>query len=111
MGSVIQSPQITDLNDQSEKFRYIQLCLQGIVSQVNGNIEFLKNMKAKQVEVVFSAANTNTAVQHGLGYVPNGYIVYRLSAAMIVYDGTGTNSTSVISLKSSATGTAKILIF
>jgi hypothetical protein len=63
---------------------------------------------------VFSAANTDTTFSHVLGRIPNGYIIYRNSAAGIVYDasdGTTSWTSTSIKLRSSATGTVSVLVF
>ena len=111
MGLVQASSNITNIKETEERFRFITLFLSEMQEQFNGNIEILKNLKVKLISARFSAADTNTSVTHGLGFTPNGYILVGASAAMSLYDGTGTTNTTVKSLKSSATGTASILFF
>jgi hypothetical protein len=91
--------------------RFVQIFLQDAQRVVNGSIELLKNVKLKSKTITFTAANTNVTVQHGLGFTPNGYIMAGGTAAMVIYDGSVTKSSSNITLKSSAAGTATILFF
>jgi hypothetical protein len=70
-------------------------------------------LAGRLVEVDFDASATSYAVQHGLGRRPQGYIVTKANAAMIVYDGeVGTGDRKeVVWLQSSASGTATLWIF
>lgn len=63
---------------------------------------------------VFSAANTNQALAHQLGRVPNGYIVYRTSDGGVVYDAsdaTASWTTTSIRLRCTSTSTVSLLVF
>lgn len=105
------SSEFSDLKQDSEKFRYIQLFAQSTKNAVNGNLEVLKNIKCVIKEVSFTATNTDTLVNHGLGFTPNAYILAGSTVAMSIYDGSQTANSSNIVLKSNAVGTARILIF
>lgn len=91
--------------------RYTSIVLGDIVGTINGNLDFATNFNAKTSSVIFSAANTDTAIIHGLGRVPTGYIVYGATAAMSVYDGATPSTSQLLYLRASATGTARILIY
>lgn len=71
-----------------------------------------QNIDGFFVSGVFAAANADVAIQHKLGRVPVGYIVVKLNAAGIIYDGSIAATATVITLKSNTAGvTAKIFLF
>lgn len=109
MSQIKASPEIMEITDKKEQMKYIQLFLQSVVDVVNGRIEFKDNVKISSQSVVFSAADTDTTVAHGLGRAPRGYLVVGLSAAMIIYDGSKAKTATNITLKSNAAGTAQIV--
>lgn len=97
---------------KEEEFqKYVTLALQDIVRQVNGGLDFQSNFAGQLLSVIFTAANTNTSLGHSLGRVPAGYIITSLSASMVVYTGSAAWTSSTINLKSSATGTAGVLVY
>lgn len=91
--------------------RWTSICLENIISTVNGKLDFQTNFNQKTVSVSFSAADTDTAVSHGLGRAVTGYILVGASAAMSLYDGSSGGTDQVLYLKSSATGSARILLY
>jgi len=91
--------------------RWTSICLEAIISTINGKLDFQTNFNAKTVAVTFSAPSVDTAFIHGLGRVPQGYIVVGSTAAMSVYDGSGAGTESLLYLRSSAAGTARILVY
>lgn len=109
MPQITTSDQITSIEDDPQKFRYIQLFLQNVKSILNGNIEFDKNMLINSFSVDFTVANSDTTIVHNLGKIPKGYIIIGKTVAMDVYDGTITSTTQNITLKSTVVGTAKII--
>lgn len=111
MATINASSKFTDLTQDSEKFRYIQLFCQSVQQTVNGNLDFKKNLRVKFKSVVFTTADTNVEVTHGLGFIPNGYIVIGLNNNMIIYDGSTPSTTQTITLKSDNDGTAQIMFF
>lgn len=110
MSKITKSPQIINVPDE-KKWEYLTKYLINLTEVINGGLQFENNLRTKIVSHTFSAANTNESVTHGLGFVPNGYILAGSSVSLNLYDGTGTTSKTVISLKASAAGTAKIIFF
>lgn len=91
--------------------RYATMALEDIVRQVNGGLDFTSNFSGRLLSVTFSASATDTALAHGLGRVPTGYIITSLSASMVVYSGSAAWTNSSIYLRASAAGTAGVLVF
>lgn len=100
-----------DRQDDENVKRFTSLALDQIQQILNNGIMFSDNFDAKQLNVTFSAANTDTAAIHGLGRVPGGYVLVGANAAMSVYDGASASTSQVLYLKSSATGTARLLVY
>ena len=68
--------------------------------------------KRQFLNVTTSTANTEFAVDHGLGAIPNGYIVIGQDKAGDVYNSTTAWTTSTIYLKASvATMTLRLIVF
>jgi hypothetical protein len=111
MGKVNASPDISNVEDLEQVKRFTSICLKQIVDNINGNLRFQDNFKAVIVDVSFSAADTSTQFGHSLGITPTGYILIQSSAAMVLYDGSSGNTESLVYLRSSATGSGKILLF
>jgi hypothetical protein len=111
MSNISASTDFSHLKDEAELKKYLDMFGQNVVSVVNGKLDFQTNFNAKLISITFTAALSDTQVLHGLGRSPSGYIVTGLSAQMIVSDGTVANTTSVLTLQSSAAGTAKLLVY
>lgn len=62
------------------------------------------------VPATFGAANTELAVIHNLGYVPNGYLVIQNSNGGVIYTSTTAATATTIYLKSTVASTAVTLI-
>lgn len=90
--------------------RYVSVTANSIIDVVNGNLS-TENIVKTVASVEFTATNTDTVVKHGLNNVPTGYIVIGSTVAMTVYNGTKDFTDDSITIKSTATGTATILIF
>lgn len=101
---------ISNVEGEEEIKRYVTQFNQAVKDAINGNIDFVDNCRTNIVSITFSASNTDTTVGHGLGRVPQGYILVGSSSAMSVYNGSG-NTASQVTLRSSATGTASVLLF
>jgi hypothetical protein len=101
----IYNSQLRDLFAASQNLSLV--CHTGAI--VHG--DKVGNLAAKYLVFTSNgAANTEDAILHKLGHVPNGYIVVRQDKASIVYDSGTAWTTTTIYLKSSAASTAWILI-
>lgn len=103
----------TDLSNIKDEdiTRFVSQFTSQTADIINGNISFADNFKAQTLSVTFSSANTDVQVSHGLKKVPTGYIIVGASSAMSVYDGSSSNTADLFYVRSSATGTARILIY
>ena len=111
MGLVKIGTELTSLNDDKTKFRYIELFNQEVKAILNGSIEILRNIEGKVQTLVILEADTDTPVKHRLGHVPLGYLVIGQSADMGIYDGlSGSNGTNIF-FRANALGTARVFIF
>lgn len=108
---ITATPDISNLQTLDDTTRYVSQCLTQIVSVLNANVTFSDNFKATQISVNFTAANAEQAISHSLGKVPSGYFLVGASVALNLYNGTSDNTDSKIYIKSSAIGTAAIIIF
>lgn len=112
MGSIKESIDLTNTNDQAKFFRYASVLLNDIVAVINGGIEInSSNMNLVIISCTFTAANTNTTFSHGLERVPSYYIVCKSSVSAGIYTGTTAFTSSTVTLKSSAAGTFSIILF
>lgn len=102
---------LSNLGNTPDLVRYISQAMKQIVDIINGNISITDNLSAKILTVVFNAPNNEVGTNHSLGRVPVGYIPTNLSAGMIIYNGTSSNTTGIIYLKATAVGTVQVLIF
>jgi len=63
-----------------------------------------------RIEVTFPGA-TELRVTHGLGRIPEGYIVEGRTADIRLYDGTTAASSTVLPLRSTGAGTFRLWVF
>jgi hypothetical protein len=80
-----------------------------LVPAINDIYKQLIN-KNNTVTVALSSS-ASVAVSHGLGYVPNGYIVVGATVGGSVYETGGTATEAIIYLRATTTGVYKILFF
>lgn len=104
------SEKIDTLKDESEFKRFLVNFLTEVKLAINGNLNFIDNFGGREISVTFTAANTNTRVSTGQRVVPTKYIVQGATAAMSIYDGTLPSQAGVLFLRSSAVGTARLLV-
>lgn len=94
--------------------RYCAQFFGEIVSTINGRLTFSENMDTYLTTATFGVSVGITAavqIPHTLNRVPTGYIVYKQSAALNVYDGGTANTDKNLYLKSGTTGTIGLIIF
>lgn len=106
---ITASPDVDRVKPE-ELARYTSIFLSQVVEKFNKNLNFTDDFSGNIINVTFSSANVDVASIHGLGRVPSGYIILGASAAMSVYDGASANTSSLIYLRSSAAGVAKVLV-
>ena len=111
MSRVTQDTSVDRHEDLKEVARFSSMLFDQIASLLNNGLRFSDNFDAKLLDITFSAASTNSALNHGLDRVPAGYLVLRRSANITVYDGTSSWNASTMYLGSSGAGTVKVLVF
>ncbi len=94
-----------------EMQKFVAILAEQLVTALNGQLDFSTNFNCKLHSISFSAADTDTALAHGLGREPTGYLVYGLSASMVVYSGSAPSTTNLLYLRSSAIGSASMIVF
>ena len=108
----IKVPQdISNIQDFENFRRYCSVAVKQLVDAVNGNVDFVDNCGTSLVPANFTASNSELMVPHGLGRIPNGWIVVSPTAAMQVYKGTNADTETDVYVKSSAIGSCSLLIF
>jgi len=111
MAKIKRAVEIQNLTTLEEVKRFINSWLTNITDVLNGNVEFGQNIRTTEVTVYFQRSDTEQAVFHGLGRLPNGYIKVGSSVDFGLYDGNQATTSSVIWLRASQVGTAKILFY
>lgn len=101
---------IQNLQD-SEKWSSLSLFLKDIYNILNKGFIPSDNMRGSLKEVTFTAADTDTEVEHGLNYSPQYYLVFNRNGGFIVYSGVSVTTNRFIYLRATDTGTARIFIF
>lgn len=109
MSSITASPNIQQVKPEQVQ-EYVDKFCNNVVEVVNGGLDF-GNFNGKSMSVTFSSANVDTAVPHNLGRVVGSYLVLSCSAAMQIYNGTAQSTGAILYLRSSAAGTAQIIVF
>ena len=108
---LIKTPQtVSNTTSWEELKRFIAQVVEPLVTEVNGRLQFTSNMQTTLTTITFTATNTDTPIDHGLGSVPVGWFLVSPSAAMQVYQVTASTD-KVLTLRSSAIGTAQVLAF
>jgi predicted RNA-binding protein with EMAP domain len=101
---------VTNVEDWNELRRFVTQMIDSIIDTVNGKLDFQENIVSSIHSVVFPSANTQIEVSHGLGKIPTGYILVKASAAMSIYDGTSSNTDNKLYIKSTAQGSATVIV-
>ncbi len=101
---------LSNIETLEDLIKFVSIGFDDVVNTVNGNLGF-DNMSVFMLDAAFAAPNAEITFEHKLGRVPAGYLVKGLTAALTVYDGATANTADKIYLKSSAAGTARLIIF
>lgn len=110
MSKVTQSMDIAQVKPE-ETQRFTDLALKDIAQQINGKLDFATNFNGKLLSVTFAAANTQVSVAHGLGRVPQGYIITMDDSGVKVFNGTTSNTATTLYLRASGPGTVGLLVY
>lgn len=103
---------INNQQDLSGLRRITQVFAKAVELLLNGNVTFQDNFRGNTVTGEFLAANGDIQINHGLTFIPTGYIVTSKDSDFNVYDGSVDVFTrTFITLRASAAGNAQILVF
>ena len=102
---------LNNLKPDADFVRFVSKSFDQIHTIFNRQISFIDNCKTGLVSVAFLKANTQQAIQHGIGKAPTGYIVVESQGLGLVYDGASNWTNQVIYLQCSTVETKKLLIF
>lgn len=108
MSKITAAPDVSNVK-ADELQRFVSIWIKNAHDIINGGLD-LGNFRAQTLSVTFTAANTDTTVSHNLGRVPVGYLVTSSNAAIVVYDGSVTNTESALYLRASGTGTVQVVV-
>lgn len=98
-------------NDPRSFFKSCTEVLNRITTILGGEVDLTENCKTTFAGVSFAASGVDVAITHGLNRVPKGYIVAGKSVTMDITDGSGSNTTKTLFIRSTAVGYARLLIF
>lgn len=100
MGKIRPVPNIANLKELSEVTRFLQPFLNDVGDQINGELAINENLRVSFVDHTFAGAFVTEDVAHGLGRVPNGYIITKTvgPGIEIISTGTGAVNDKTISL-------------
>lgn len=91
--------------------RFVQIFCDNVSKVVNGKLTFSENVDCAIVKATFGSANANVTLNHTLNRAPIGYIPISLSAAMTIFSGSVSASSTTLTLQSNLAGSATLLIF
>lgn len=83
--------------------------LKDVYTILNKGISPRDNFRGTILTCNFTSVDTAISFKHGLAFAPTDFIVTGPSVNMVVYEFSSNNS--FVTLKSSAIGTARILVF
>jgi hypothetical protein len=109
MAKVRNFVDLGQIKEPQDFMKHGSIAVGDLSDAVNGGLEFDSNLNTKTVTVTFDAANTETAVTHNLGRIPTGYLASKMSANMVVFDGSRAATSNVSYLKASAPGTITLI--
>ncbi len=111
MGRISTPSNFSSVTNWEDLRRFASACIQDIVNQINGRLTFNDNIQGVTLQAFFPVANTDLALTHALGYVPNGFLVVGLDSAAIIYSSTAPNSVQIFLRSSLANSNAKVRVY
>jgi hypothetical protein len=114
MGKINASTDLTNVPTLKEAMRFVSQQFQQIASAVNGNLNFPDNFRCFITVLTFPpVAQQVLVINHGLGFVPKGFLVVDKVANLQVWRDAGSALTeSQISLRCSvAAAQITLLVF
>ncbi len=111
MAKITTHPDLSNITDPNEFMARGSGIVKDTVDQVNGGLEFDKNLNTQTVSVVFPTANTDVAVSHNLGRTGVKYFIGGKSVDCSVFDGSRAQTKTTIYLRSTQPATVTVVLF
>lgn len=110
MAKIKQIQDLSQIRDTDQFMKYSSQVHNDVVDQVNGKLEFDKNLATQTVTVKFPTANQTVAVTHGLKRTSVNYIIANASSAAHIFNGNKSNTLNTVYLQASAAGTFTLVL-
>lgn len=110
MARIKQIQDLSQIKDTDQFMKYSSQIHGDVVDQMNGKLEFDKNLATQTVTVTFPAANKQVAVTHNLGKKSVNYMTANSSSAAHIFNGPSSNTDNVLYLQASAAGTFTLVL-
>jgi hypothetical protein len=112
MGKVSAPNNFSSVQSWEELRRFASAFAADVFNQINGQLTFKDNLQGIDIDGSFPDANVSVGLKHGLGYIPNGFIVVANDSAAVIYNGIEKSTVDFIFLRSSvANVNAKVRVF
>jgi hypothetical protein len=112
MGKVNEVAELRAIKEVGELARFTSAQFKAIMDAINGNLNFSDNLKCVILTILTPAtAQLTFQVNHGLGFVPTGFMIVDRTSNMNVWrDKNSTTDKEMISLKCDLASVAATLI-
>lgn len=107
----VDEKDLSQIKDSEDLQRFTSIVVKDLVTVINGKVSFTDNIDAKISSVTFAGAGSEVSVSHGLGRVPNGYIVAKNSSGITVFDGGTANSATTLFVQATGGGVVSLIVF
>lgn len=111
MAKITAHPDLSNLDDPKEFMKHGSIVVKDAVDQINGGLEFDKNLNTETVTIKFLTANVDVAVPHSRGRTGLKYFPVKKSVDCSIYDGSNAATTKIIYLRSTQPATVSVVLF
>lgn len=110
MPRILTGADLGQIKDPDEFSRQASQVIKEAVDNINGKLEFDKNMNTQTVSVTFPSANTDVAVTHNLMKTDVHYLKSKSDVDCSVYDGAKANTLNTVYLRSTQKATVTLIL-
>lgn len=111
MSFELRPPKLSTDKLRLDDFGKLNTFMDELASLLQGNLLMAQHLAMPTVQVAFTTAGAEVAVEHGLGRVPAGYIKVKDNVGTVVYDSDRAASGTRIYLKSTVANAKVSLVF